>query len=157
MDKHLLTVMMLFAVFSIYAQKSAGTAGGDASGKSGTAAYSVGQTSYTSDLGSRGSTSQGVQHAYEIFKISDSNRFTDVHFSMYPNPTEDIISIDIGNSEIKNFSYALYDIAGKLQLAGKLTGQTTAVALKGFPSGTYIVKLLLAEESIQTFKIIKKQ
>ncbi|WP_309640766.1 T9SS type A sorting domain-containing protein [Flavobacterium sp.] len=157
MDKHLLTVMMLFAVFSIHAQKSAGTAGGDASGKSGTAAYSVGQTSYTSDLGSRGSTSQGVQHAYEIFKISDSKHFSDAHFSMYPNPTEDIINIDVGNFETKNLSYQLYDIAGKLQLAGKLAGQTTSVALKGFPTGTYVVRLLSGEQSIQTFKIIKNQ
>jgi hypothetical protein len=157
MNKHLFTVMILFAVFSIHAQQLAGVAGGDASGKSGTAAYSVGQISYTSDVGSSGSNAQGIQHAYEIYRISESKTFGNTSFKMYPNPTEDMVNIAVDNSDTENLSYELYNISGKLLASGKLTGQTTSVAMKSFAAGTYVVKLLSKDESIQTFKIIKNQ
>ena len=157
MNKHLFTAMMLFAVFSIQAQKSAGAAGGDASGKSGTAAYSVGQTSYTSELGSRGSTSQGVQHAYEIFKVSDPTTPNGAHFTMYPNPTQDVLNIAVDKQDLQNFSYQLYNVTGKLLFSGPLTGSTTSVAMGAYSAGTYLVRLLSKGQSIQTFKIIKNQ
>lgn len=157
MNKHLFTVMMLFAVFSIHAQESASIAGGDASGKSGTAAYTVGQTSYTSDAGSRGSSEQGVQHAYEISMLSDSKLFSDARFTMYPNPTEDVVNIATDHAATGNLSYQLYNVAGKLLSAERLTGQTTSVEMKSFAAGTYVVKLLSAGQPVQTFKIIKKQ
>ncbi len=49
-----------------YAQEGATAAGGDASGSGGTVAYSVGQVAYTSNTGSTGSVSQGVQQAYRF-------------------------------------------------------------------------------------------
>ena len=156
MNKHLFTVMMLFAVFSIHAQESVVASGGDTTGKSGTASYSIGVASYTSDVGGRGSTSQGVQHAYEIFKISDTN-ISNAHFTMYPNPTADMVNIAIDNAETQNLTYQLYNIAGKLLSSGKLTGQTTSVAMKAFSAGTYMVSLLSQGQPIQTFKIIKNK
>jgi hypothetical protein len=157
MNKHLCTVMMLFAVFSIHAQQSAGAAGGDASAKSGTAAYASGVTSYTSDVGSRGSSTQGVQHAYEIFKISDSKTFTDARFTMYPNPTEDLVNIATERSDFSSLSYQLYNLSGKLLSSGQLTGPTTPVAMKTFAAGTYVIRLLSKEQPVQSFKIIKNQ
>jgi len=154
MNKHLFTVMILFAVFSTHAQQSAATAGGDASGKSGTTAYSVGQTSYTEDVGN-GSSAQGVQHAYEIYEVSKA--INGAHFTMYPNPTADLVNIAVENAEKGNLSYQLYNTAGKLLSAGKLDGETTSVAMKGYASGIYLIRLYSDEQPIQTFKIIKNQ
>lgn len=58
-----LCVLMLGIGISSHAQQSINSAGGDASGGSGSVAYSIGQTFYSSSSSSTGSIEQGVQHA----------------------------------------------------------------------------------------------
>lgn len=55
---------------SAAAQESAHAAGGDISGSGGSVAYSVGQVVYTAHAGVSGIEAQGVQHRYEIAKVS---------------------------------------------------------------------------------------
>lgn len=51
---------------SLYAQESTHTAGGDIVSSGGSVAFSIGQSAYTTNAGSTGSESQGVQQKHEI-------------------------------------------------------------------------------------------
>jgi len=57
------------SIFS-FGQESANTAGGDIIGSSGSVAFSIGQVVYTTHSEVSGSKAQGVQHRYEIAKVS---------------------------------------------------------------------------------------
>ena len=57
------------SVFS-FGQESANTAGGDIIGSSGSVAFSIGQVVYTTHSEVSGIKAQGVQHRYEIAKVS---------------------------------------------------------------------------------------
>jgi hypothetical protein len=71
--------------------------GGDATGTSGTVAYSVGQVVYTSNTGSTGSVAQGVQQSYEIFMVGIKETELNISLSVFPNPTSDNLTLQISN------------------------------------------------------------
>jgi len=69
-DKKLKLILMLLltACFTgVSAQEAVLATGADAAGSGGKVSYSVGQIAYTSQTGSNGSVTQGVQQPYEIF------------------------------------------------------------------------------------------
>lgn len=65
MKNILLSLILSFPVFA-WAQNSTVSTGGDAKGKTGTTSYSVGQLFYASAFSENGSSTPGVQQAYEI-------------------------------------------------------------------------------------------
>jgi hypothetical protein len=79
------------------AQESVNASGGDATGTSGTVAYSVGQVVYTSNTGSTGSVAQGVQQSYEIFMVGIKETELNISLSVFPNPTSDNLTLQISN------------------------------------------------------------
>ena len=66
-----LVIVCLFTPITpvVLAQKAVLTAGGDASGSAGTAAYSIGQVLYNSYSDPAGTESQGVQQPYDLVKV----------------------------------------------------------------------------------------
>lgn len=79
--------ILSFSIFSIKAQESANSTGGDATGSGGTVAYSVGQVVYTTNTSSNGSEAQGVQHAYEIYTLGVEENEINSSLIAFPNPT----------------------------------------------------------------------
>ena len=66
MKKTVLVAFLLCVVFSIKAQQSIITSGGEATGTNGSASYSIGQLITTTTTNGTGSVSAGVQQAFEI-------------------------------------------------------------------------------------------
>ncbi len=64
-------VFLLLGLGGIHAQESVAATGGEATGISGTASYSVGQVFYTTHTTTAGSVSQGVQHPFEFQILSN--------------------------------------------------------------------------------------
>ncbi|KFC23692.1 T9SS type A sorting domain-containing protein [Epilithonimonas lactis] len=67
---------------------------------------------------------------------------------VYPNPTVDIVHIDSKNMK----SVALYDMNGKKLLESN----TNEVNVSKLPKGVYVLKIVTADNSIVSSKIIKK-
>jgi len=73
--------------------------------------------------------------------------------SVYPNPTNDYLTIKSKNGDI-NTTYALLNSLGQQILTGKLTGETTTVDVTKLPSGLYFMQV--GEEEKHQFKLMKK-
>jgi len=139
-----------------HAQQSANTTGGDATGSGGSAAYSVGQTVYTAHTGATGMVAQGVQQPYEFFTTGMEETGSDISLSVYPNPTDDNLTLQISGHNSGEWSYQLFDLQGRALGNGQLTSLRTEIRTAGLPPATYFINIMNHDNrKVQSFKIIK--
>jgi hypothetical protein len=151
-----LTILLALLLANIQAQESTTASGGDASGIGGSVNYSIGQVFYTTNTGSNGNTTQGVQQAYEISvvtAIDDSD--SKIFLSVFPNPTIDLLTLQTKQLNIENLVYQIFDINGKLLDSKSLTSNETKIVMTDYSTATYFLKVTQGNKLIKTFKIIK--
>ena len=143
----------------LQAQTSVNATGSNVSGSGGTVSYTVGQVVYTTNTGTNGSVTQGVQQPFEISVVTGLEEAKSINLSVtaYPNPTTDYLTLSIGEFDISNLSYQLYDINGKLLQNEKITGIQTSIVMSNLVSANYFVKVIQGNKEVKTFKIIKTQ
>src|SRR5574344_2625738 len=139
----------------LQAQTSVNATGTNASGSGGTVSYSVGQVVYTNNTGTNGSVAQGVQQAYEIFTVGIKETELNIFLTVFPNPTTDYLTLSIGEFDISNLSYQLYDISGKLLQNEKNIGNQTSISMSNLVPATYFVKVIQGNKEVKVFKITK--
>ena len=141
----------------LQAQTSVNATGGNASGSGGTASYSVGQVVYTTNTGTSGSVAQGVQQPYEISVVSaiDEAKGISLSVTAYPNPTTDYLKLEIEKNELKDLSFTLYDVNGKLLQSEKINDTEARIDMSHYIQSTYFVRVFNGNEPIKEFKIIK--
>ena len=151
-----LSVLLLGIGITTQAQQATTASGGDASGSGGNVAYSIGQVVYTTNTSTSGTVIQGVQQPYEIFTLVIKETELNISLSVFPNPTVDNLTLQIGNYNNEKLSYQLFDMHGKLLNNGQVTAQQTKINTVSFPSATYFIHVVNQEnKKIKSFKIIK--
>lgn len=155
-----ITVALLllgFGLTTAQAQQASLSSGGNASGSGGTVAYSVGQIVYTSNSGTNGSVSQGVQQAYEISVTLGLEEAKNISLDLqaYPNPTSSIVTLNVGDYELSNLNFELFDLNGRSIESKKITNTTEIIRLEKLPTATYFLKVTNSNKELKTFKIIK--
>jgi hypothetical protein len=138
-------------------QETIPASGGNASGTGGSVSYTVGQITYSTFSGTNGTVAQGVQQPYEISVVTSIEEAKDIllEIAVYPNPATDYIKLKIGNYEIVNLSFQLYDIKGNLLLRNKVDGNETNISMNPFIPSTFFLKVIDKKKVIKIFKIIK--
>jgi len=159
-DKKLKLIIMLLLTgcfTGVWAQETVLATGADAAGSGGKVSYSVGQIAYTSQAGSNGSVSQGVQQPYEIFAtVGIENVNINLEMSAFPNPTADNLTLTINDIEFSNVKFKLVDATGKFLLEKMITDNQTTIDLSNYSSGIYFLNIQKGKSEIKSFKIIKK-
>lgn len=161
--KTLHPVCMLLALslcFSMaQAQQTIPASGGEGEGSGGSVSYSVGQLFWHTHHGNNGSVAEGVQQPYEISVVTAIDEAEGIHLTVmvYPNPTEDFLTLKVKEFEPSSYQYHLYDINGKLWKSEKITGHHTKIDVSFLAPGTYFLKVTQENKHFKTFKIIKTQ
>jgi len=155
-----LIVLLLtgLVVSGIQAQTTLPASSGKASGSGGSACYSVGQIVYTTNTGTNGTVTQGIQQAYEISIVTAIRGTNSISLSVsvYPNPTTDYLLLNADSFDISRLSYQLYDNSGKLLQDKIITSNQTHIAMNNLVSANYFLKIISRNKEVKTFKIIKK-
>jgi len=152
---HLLTAIIITCGSALHAQESVNSAGGNATGSGGSASYSIGQVVYTTNTGSAGSVAQGVQHAYEIFPVGNSN-LQNVSITAWPNPTADMLVLNMTNYNQEKYTYMMYDALGKIVINGNIKTPQTNISTEQLAIATYFLNIYdQGNQQVQSFKIIK--
>jgi len=156
MNKVLALILFRFGFVGMHAQQNFTGAGGEASGLTGAASYSMGQLVYTTNTGTAGSVSQGVQQPYEIYMTS-VNDIKDVSLicSTYPNPTSNVLILVVKNSEMKDCHYQFLDMNGKQILNNTIVNAETQIPMSKLLAGIYFLKVYNENKEVKTFKIVK--
>jgi len=82
---------------------------------------------------------------------------TDSNFEvkLYPNPTSDLLNIQIISESFAVYLVELYNSYGKLLLLKEIYSHSESLSLKNLSAGFYILKIRSSENVFKHFKIIK--
>lgn len=153
MKKIIVLTLICFSIQS-EAQQVIGAAGTTTTTSQGSVSYTVGEIAIQTTETSSGTVSEGVQQAYEIYKVGVTELALGSSINVYPNPTNGQLTLNTTNFS-KNLSYELYDSQGKLiqECASFSDGHTLSIS--EFVNAVYYLKTSSDNQPIQTFKIIK--
>ena len=152
-----LSVLLLgIGLTSLQAQVAIPATGGNASGSGGSASYSVGQVVYTTNTGTGGSVTQGVQQPYEIYTVGvEQEKGITLLYAAYPNPTSDNLTLKIDGAIPQKCIATLYDLNGKLLENKKVEGNETSISMENLAPAVYFLKVMQDNKEVKSFKIIK--
>jgi hypothetical protein len=141
----------------LYAQVTMPVSGGVASGSGGSIAFSVGQLTYTTNTGSTGVVSQGVQQSYEIWITTESIEGKQITLSVsaFPNPTTDYLKLNIEAGEHPELIYQLSDLNAKILENAIINGPEALIEMNKYAPSVYFLRVIKGDIIIKTFKIIK--
>jgi len=152
--KILIGLIIICFSFHSYGQQVIGAAGATTTTTGGSVSYTVGEIAIQTIETSSGTASEGVQQAYEIYKVGVTELALGSSINVYPNPTNGQLTLNTTNLN-KNLSYELYDSQGKQihKCASFSDGHTLSIT--EFVNAVYYLKISSDSQPIQTFKIIK--
>lgn len=150
-------LLFCISIATAQAQQATTATGGNASGSGGDTSYSIGQVVYTTFTGSNGSVAQGVQQPYEI-SIVLGVEVPEISLAIlaYPNPTIDYLTLNVGNNELSNLNFQLFDINGRLIQNRKISNAIETIGMENLAAAVYFLKVTRNNKEIKTFRIIKK-
>ena len=153
-----LLVILLFTMFSSFAQEAIIPAGGDGSGSGGSVAFSVGQILYTSSGGVSDELIHGVQQPYEISIIIGLEKYKDIGLTLstYPNPVTDYLILKVESVVWKDLNFQMYNSEGKILFSDNLLNAETNIDMSALAPGMYLLRVCMEKDPVKTFKIIKK-
>ena len=127
-------------------------------GKSIVVDWTLGELAVTTIYGSSNVISQGFhQPKLIITALNDLNiAFTKV--LVYPNPTSDLVIMNLNFDKIHPVQVSLHEITGKILWQANYKGQQIqeTTSLGNYANGTYLFSVILTDtNSKQTFKIQK--
>jgi len=162
MNKNLLLLipvlfLMNFTVFGQTIQNSViGSTGASASAGTVKMDYTIGEIVVETFTAGGQTLTQGFhQTTLHMVAIENADYFPEI--SIYPNPTSDLVNIDIPANYDK-LDISLYDVSGKLirnfsDVQGKLSFDAGTLA-----GGTYYLQMInTSANKIKTFKLVKNQ
>lgn len=158
MKYHQLLLFLIFTVwgYSLVAQQSPVSAGGDMNNPTGSISHSIGQVFYQSLSNQTGQMNEGVQHPRETISVSilevQKNEF---NISIYPNPSTGHFNLTLDKLPPGNWQYRIIDIQGKLQKEMPITTAETQIRIHHLPAATYILQIWNNSLPIESFPIIK--
>ncbi len=154
--KLMLSVFFLgFGLITLQAQESINATGGNVSGNGGIVSYSIGQPFYSTHTSNNGFVVQGVQQPYEISEVIGIEELEEINLSVYPNPTTDFLQLKVDKEQLKDLSFQLVDMNGKLLQVKKLIETDNQINMKSYISATYFLNIVKRNKPIKKFKIIK--
>lgn len=155
----LLFCFLLLQCPFLYCQDAVVSSGGEISGEGGTVSYSVGQifVNTLSNVDIDVVVFQGIQQPYEVFFITpnpyDVNISLDV--TAFPNPTTDILVLQLDDIDGKNLKYELFDSRGVILHSQFIESEVSEINMKEYSPSTYFIRITDGHHLLTILKIIK--
>ena len=151
----ILCLLMLFA--NLPGQGGAGTSGGEGETGMYKVSYSIGQCFYTATSQSALYISSGIQHPFMLISIETDVQEEDADpgLEAYPNPVKDRLRLKIEDPEMKELTYNLLDVSGKILQVRKIDEREMVIPMTDLTAGIYFLNIYCETGILKTFKLIK--
>lgn len=162
----LTTFLLMSYCFSIHAQslspESINCAAGTMSQSNGSLSFTIGDLVVLTFTDSEGNTLGGgfinSSTTTTVVSVEEPDRqLLDVN--VYPNPTSDLVNIQVNNVNIEKIIVSINDLNGKLVYSGQYAGMTNLIGINiaNYSPGTYLLSLKDKDSGVLgVFKIIKQ-
>lgn len=139
-------------------QQTVPATGGTATGTGGSVSYTVGQTTFHVLTGTTEFIIEGVQQPFEISVLTAIDNTDDIllEYSVYPNPTTDLIWLVIDAPDPEKYSFQLFDMSGRLVRQANITRGKTDISLSNIPGSLFFLRVIRDNLEIKVFKIVKR-
>ncbi len=116
--------------------------------------WSVGECVTATHLAEDYIITQGFhQNSYVITEVK--NLATDINISVYPNPTKDLLTVNLEESARPSSVLTVTDINGKVLQQAEITSDVEQLDFSNYSNGVYFLTLKQENQLIKSFKIIK--
>ena len=159
-------VMIAFFLFAtaIQAQEVVSTAGSYGETTSGSLSWTVGEPVIETITDGTNTLTQGFQQSKLTVTAINDLEIPGIELSVYPNPTNSFLSIEVKADKQRDLLLSLFDINGRLILQKKMSGNKQTINMQNYKPATYILQVMQAKDSnrkdamhcVSTFRIIKK-
>jgi type IX secretion system substrate protein len=103
-----------------------------------------------------GNDAGGISYFKGTFPVSVGPEYEKLEgINLYPNPTKELLTIDLGTNNLKNASLQVLDLLGKTITTQKVSASKTTINLNGLSQGVYLVKFS-SELGSKVFKVLKE-
>jgi hypothetical protein len=140
--------------FSSFGQNALSAAGGHFKTSGGSTSFTVGQVAYVLKKGSSSYLNEGVQQVFtkKTTPIEELVYLKEVQ--LYPNPTQETMTLIISSREDIQVRYTIMDYLGKEIRNGNILSEKSEISLRDLPTGNYFISLKSKKE-IRIFKMVK--
>ena len=152
------TILFLFlgCCTLIQAQEVVATAGSTLANSSGSISFTIGEGVASTLTNGDKTLTQGFQQGNIFVSMVSELKDLDFSISVYPNPTSDVLTINLTKEDVTGIQYLLFDINGRLLSQKNLVSSETSVAVNHLLNGLYIIKIQDGMRELKTFKIVKQ-
>jgi len=163
--KHTNCVMIAFFLswIAVQAQEVVSTAGSYGETTSGSLSWTVGEPVIETITDGTNTLTQGFQQSRLTVTAINDLKVPGIELSVYPNPTNNFLSIEVKTDKQRDLLLSLFDINGRLILQKKMAGNKQTINMQNYCPATYILKVMQAKDSNRkdaiycvSFIIIKK-
>ncbi|GAB6013272.1 T9SS type A sorting domain-containing protein [Viscerimonas tarda] len=147
-----LLVIFLAVGLSVQAQQAVVAAGGAAEGSASSVDYSIGQLFYTTNESEEGTVFSGIQLPDEFYSETEVITLTEVNktnFSVFPNPTVDVLNLQIDNYLDAKWSYQLLNVSGMSLKTELINVGITSISMQGLVPNIYILRIIRDKKNIK--------
>jgi hypothetical protein len=155
MNKIIICSFLITTSIYLNAQSAVVASGGVVTSSAGSVSYSIGQVVYIGVSNTNGSISQGVQQTYQVATVGILFADLDFSLSVFPNPTTNQITLEVGRYDNQSLNYVLIDNEGKQIQAIKVLDKQTNIDMSNFPAASYLMEVYQDNIKVQSFKILK--
>lgn len=148
--------LVLLSNFS-YAQQILSSSGATGQNSSGSISYTLGELVITTQTNGTNTITQGFHQTQIIVTAISEPSGTGFSMTVFPNPTNDFVTLKIEKGEIQNLEFILFDAQGRFLLQKELTGSEQKVSFEQLNPGNYFLKVSKNGMELKTFKIVKTQ
>ncbi len=157
-------VMIAFFLFGIavQAQEVVSTAGSYGETNSGSLSWTIGEPVIETITDGTNTLTQGFQQSRLIVTATNDLKIPGIELSVYPNPTNSFLSIEVKTDKQRDFLLSLFDLNGRLILQKKMEGNKQIIKMQNYKPATYILKVMQVQDRtdakycVSSFRIIKK-
>ena len=164
MKHYFLILLIALCSASLQAQEVVTTAGSYGETTSGSLSWTVGEPVIETITDGTNTLTQGFQQSRLTVTAINDLKIPGIELSVYPNPTNNYLTIEVKTDKQRDLLLSLFDINGRLILQKKMTGNKQTIKMQNYKPATYILKVLEVKNSnrkdamhcVSTFIIIKK-
>ena len=155
MKHYLLILLIALCANSLQAQEVVTTAGSYGETTSGSLSWTIGEPVIETITDGTNTLTQGFQQSKLTVTTINDLKVPGIELSVYPNPTNSFLSIEVKTDKQRDLLLSLFDLNGRLILQKKMAGNKQTIKMQNYKPGTYILKVTEANKEIRTYQIVK--